>query len=166
MNSKNNRVKCEYTFKRIKYGDSITFSISSVYHGNKPWVAVKNRSLSRRNYNNHVITVKNTQSGKYIRFEYWASQRNPQIERETDLLEAFKAIVTDSLAYLESESEEGFCDEFSTNHRTYMACEKATMKLAKILGNDPYGWHGLESDVVDLSDALEEHIDTLHKVAV
>ena len=62
------------------------------------------------NKNNHIVTVKNTHTGKRTKFEFWCSCAHPEFRTEYDVLNALYCFVTDSIAGMQNFWD--FCDEF------------------------------------------------------
>lgn len=108
------------------------FTITTTGKFNKCW------SCDDRNYNNHIVTVKNTESGKVTRFEFWCSIRQPEFESEYDVLNAFYCFVSDALSGLES--FESFCGEFGYDtdsrkaEKIYKACKRDYAKFERVSG--------------------------------
>lgn len=108
------------------------FAINTIYHGDKCW------SCDNRNYNNHVVTVTNTETKKTTRFDFWCSIMRPEFESEYDVLNAFYCFVSDALSGLYSFDE--FCGEFGYDsdsrkaEKIYRACKKAYEKFARVSG--------------------------------
>lgn len=109
------------------------FEIKANYKGTK-------KAKWGDNFNNHMITVTNTETGQKITFEFWASIANPELKTEYDILNAFYCFVSDAIAG--SESFDNFCSEFgyNTNSRTakkiHRKCKKQLEKLKKIYDDD------------------------------
>ena len=82
------------------------FEINTVYHGDKCW------SCDNRNYNNHIVTVKNKENGKTTLFEFWCSIMHPEFESEYDVLNAFYCFVSDALSGLYDDGFHICPDEF------------------------------------------------------
>jgi len=112
------------------------FEVKASYKG------TKKAEWSSDNFNNHMITVTNTDTDQKITFEFWASNARPTIEREYDVLNAFYCFVSDAVAG--SETFENFCHEFGydTDSRTaekiHKKCKKSLEKLNKIYDGDIY----------------------------
>ena len=106
------------------------FKLKSQFINDKPW------NVNDHNYNNHKITVTNTETKKSISFEFWGSMMNPQINSKSDLLGAFEAFLLDSI-YGNYDFEE-FCQSLGYNpdsikdYKIYQACVKSYNKLEKI----------------------------------
>lgn len=164
-------VKCgskEYTAEGSEHGDILTcmncgsndfsvtpitatyqqFLIKASYKGTKKaeW------SDSRyQNFNNHMITVTNTETGEKARFEFWASIAHPVLTKEYDILNAFYCFVSDAVSG--SESFDYFCSEFGYNtdsrsaEKIYRKCKKQLEKLNKIYNGDLYELLGNLSEI-------------------
>lgn len=122
------------------------FAITSTFKGDKlaPW------SDKQQNYNNHIITVTNTETKQKTNFEFWGSIVNPEIKTENELLNAFYCFVGDAVSgnspFEEFCSEFGYDDDSRTAERTWKACKKSAEKLNKIYNDSIY----------DLSNELQE----------
>jgi len=127
-------------------------TISSKYLGNKAWSA---NDRNDRNYNNHVITVKNNDTKSRCTFEFWASIASPVIESENDLLYAFECFIRDAMSA--EQGFEDFCSEFGYDsdsrsvERIYKACERALNKFDRVVSEDIY----------EFSNELQETIEAL-----
>jgi len=112
--------------------------VTSTYQGDKvaPW------DDKQQNYNNHVITVTNTENGAVTRFDFWGSIANPELTKEYDVLNALYCFVSDAVSG--KENFENFCAEFGydtdsrTAERTWKACKKSLEKLQRIYSGDIY----------------------------
>ena len=124
------------------------FQVSAIYKGDKGagWATER----LPENYNRHIVTVRNTQTGTATRFDYWTSMAQPDMRSTKDALLAFLAFVDDALA-----GEQGF-DEFarefgyekpSEAYRAWHGCVLAHKKLGRILGG---------RDRYELANALRE----------
>lgn len=123
------------------------FEIKTFFRGDKQW------NCDSRNYNNHIVTVKNTETGKATRFEFWGSIMRPKFESEYDVLNAFYCFVSDALSGLES--FENFCREFGYDtdsrkaEKVHKACKRAYSKFERISGFS-------ESEMYDFINELSE----------
>lgn len=112
------------------------FEIKATYKG------TKKAEWSSDNFNNHMITVTNTETKEKITFEFWASNARPKLNREYDILNAFYCFVSDAVGG--SESFEYFCSEFGYDtdsrkaEKIYRKCKKQLEKLNKIYDGDIY----------------------------
>ena len=110
------------------------FEIKASYKG------TKKAEWSNNNFNNHMITVINTETNQKITFEFWASIANPELKTEYDILNAFYSFVSDAVSG--NESFEEFCSNcgYDTDSRTaekiYKKCKKQLEKLNKIYDGD------------------------------
>lgn len=101
-------------------------------------VGGKSASWDNRNMNYHVVTVKNTNTGKLTRFDFWCSIAKPEFEKEYDVLNAFYCFVSDALSGLES--FDNFCGEFGYDtdsrkaEKIYKACKRAYAKFERVSG--------------------------------
>lgn len=122
------------------------FLINSTFKGDKvaPW------SDKQQNYNNHTITVTNTETEQKISFEFWGSIMKPEVKTEDELLNAFYCFVSDAVSGNYSFNE--FCGEFGYDEdsrkaeKTWKACKKSLENLNKIYNGDVY----------DLANELQE----------
>lgn len=114
------------------------FSINSTFKGDKiaPW------NDNQQNYNNHIITVTNTETKQKTSFEFWGSIVNPEVKTENELLNAFYCFISNAVSGTYSFDE--FCGEFGydedirTAEKTWKACKKSLEKLNKIYKGDIY----------------------------
>ena len=114
------------------------FAITSTFKGDKlaPW------SDKQQNYNNHIITVTNTETEQKISFEFWGNIMKPEVKTEDELLNAFYCFVGDAVSG--NDTFENFCSELGYNEnsitaeRTWKACKKSAEKLNKIYNGDIY----------------------------
>ena len=122
------------------------FSITSTFKGDK--VALWDDK--QQNYNNHTITVTNTETKHKISFEFWGSIIKPEVKTEDELLNAFYCFISDAVSGTYSFNE--FCGEFGydedsrTAEKTWKSCKKSLEKLNKIYNGDVY----------DLANELQE----------
>jgi len=111
------------------------FEIKASYKGNK-------KASWGNNWNNHMITVTNTETDQKITFEFWASNAHPVLNTEYDILNAFYCFVSDAIAG--SYTFEEFCNEFGYDsdsrqaEKIYRKCKKQLEKLKKIYDGDIY----------------------------
>jgi hypothetical protein len=102
----------------------------------------KKAEWSSDNFNNHMVTVTNTETGNKATFEFWASSAHPELNREYDILNAFYCFISDAVSG--SYSFENFCNElgYDTDSRAtekiYRKCKKSLEKLNKIYDGDIY----------------------------
>lgn len=124
------------------------FKITSTFLNNKPW------SANEKNYNNHIITVTNTELHKKTSFEFWGSIMKPEIETEQELLFAFYCFLSDGYyaryGFEEFCSELGYDEDSRKAYKTFKACEKSLKKALRI---------GIDENVCCdiLNDLLENH---------
>ena len=126
------------------------FEVSAVYKGDKAsgWKT----DQMPENYNRHIVTVKNTLTGKLTRFDYWTSQAQPDMRDAKDALLAFMAFVDDALAAEQHEDIDKFSREFgyekvSEAYRAWHGCVRALDKLRRIAG---------QRNLYDLANTLRE----------
>ena len=126
------------------------FEVSAVYKGDK--AAGWQTERIPENYNRHIVTVKNTLTGKLTRFDYWTSQAQPDMQDAKDALLAFMAFVDDALAAAEHQNIDEFSREFgyekvSEAYRAWHGCNRALAKVKRIVGN---------RDLYELANSLRE----------
>ena len=114
------------------------FEVSAVYKGDKAAGWEFNLPMAD-NYNRHIVTVKNTITGKLTRFDYWTSLAHPQMQDTKDALLAFLALVDDALTVKEHDFD-SFVKEFgyenpSEAYRAYRGCTLALKKVTRLLGS-------------------------------
>lgn len=106
------------------------FIISETFAHNKAALWDKN------NYNNHIVTIKNTNNGKKTRFDFWCSIVEPDFKNESDLLNAFYCFVSDAVSGLDSFYD--FCRNFGYDEdsrraeKTWKACKKSLEKFIRV----------------------------------
>ena len=114
------------------------FNLNSTFKGDKVW----NADEKQENYNNHIITVTNTETKQKVSFEFWGSIANPEIKTEKELLYAFYCFVEDALSGKMDFSE--FCSEFGYDtdsrkaEKTWKACKRSTVKFERLYTGDIY----------------------------
>lgn len=125
------------------------FKIASTFLGNKLW----NADEKMQNYNNHLITIVNTETHKKTSFEFWWSIMNPEIETEQELLFAFYCFLLDGEA--SRYGFDNFCFEFGYDtdsrkaYKIFKACEKSFHKVERI---------GIDEDMAcDIMNDLQEN---------
>lgn len=106
------------------------FKITSTFLHNKCW------SCNGSNYNNHMITVTNTETHKKTAFEFWGSMINPEITTTHELLFAFYCFLSDGESSRYGFND--FCENFGYDtdsrkaYTTFKACKKALQKAERI----------------------------------
>jgi len=122
------------------------FTVNSNYKGDKKasW------SGSQENWNNHLVTVTNTDTKIRVTFEFWGSIINPELTSEYDVLNAFYCFVSDAICGKESFedfcSNMGYDEDSRTAEKIHKACIKSYNKLTKIY----------DGDIYDLANELSE----------
>lgn len=117
-----------------KFGD---FGITATYKGDKAakW-------SGGENWNNHLVTVVNTKTGKRTSFEFWASIMNPHLSSRYDVLNAFRCFVDDAISgdmtFREFCEEFGYAEDSRTAEKTWKDCKNASKKLHRIYDGDIY----------------------------
>lgn len=120
------------------------FEIKASYKG------TKKAEWSSDNFNNHMITVTNTETQQKITFEFWASIAHPELTTDYDVLNAFYCLVSDAISG--EMSFDDFCSEFGynndsrTSEKIHRKCKKQLEKLKKIY----------DGDIYDLCNELQE----------
>lgn len=125
--------------------------LTATFRGDKiaPWSADK-----RGNWNYHVITVTNINPKKRTRFDYWASEHDPEVRNGLQLLNAFECFVSDAIAG--ADGFENFCAEsrYDTDSRqvekVWRTCQRARQKLRRLVFSD--------DDIYELERALQDEI--------
>ena len=108
------------------------FKISAEFDGLK--VAIWDEYNDRHS----KVTIKNLENGKRTSFDFWGSIKNPRLESDYDLLNAFYCFVSDAISGLES--FENFCGEFGYDtdsrkaEKTYKLCKRAYVKFNRVSG--------------------------------
>jgi hypothetical protein len=108
------------------------FKISAEFDGLK--VAIWDEYNDRHS----KVTIKNLENGKRTSFDFWGSIKNPRLESDYDLLNAFYCFVSDAISGLES--FENFCGEFGYDtdsrkaEKTYKLCKRAYVKFERVSG--------------------------------
>lgn len=137
--------------KTVKYQNFKITSSENKYDKLAPW------ENNYSNYNHHVITVINTETKKRTSFDFWASIRNPELETEYDILNAFYCFVSDAVAGIgtfdDFVSEFGYEINSLNGYRnardTWKACKRALEKFKRVSGYD-------ESEIYDFINYLSE----------
>ena len=111
------------------------FKLTSTYKGNKNW------SCDSRNSNNHIITVYNTETGKYTRFEFWESIVEREIRTERQLIGAFECFLSDALTGIQNRDIDDFANEFGYTSvkeciRAWKGCTNAARKAKRVVGDE------------------------------
>jgi hypothetical protein len=125
-----------FTSDRTNKATFKNFEVKASYKG------TKKADWSSDNFNNHMVTVTNTETEQKITFEFWASIANPELNKEYDILNAFYCFVGDAISGMET--FESFCSEFGydsdsrTAEKIYKKCKKQLEKLNKIYDGSIY----------------------------
>lgn len=111
------------------------FRLTSVYKGDKNW------NCDIRNPNNHIITVYNTETGKYTRFEFWESIREIEIKTEKQLIWAFECFLSDALSGMQNRDIDDFQKEFGYESvseciRAWKGCVSSARKAKRVVGDE------------------------------
>ena len=125
------------------------FKIMSCFKGDKLWSADERQ----QNYNNHIITVINTDTNKKTNFEFWGSIINPEIQTEQELLFAFYCFLSDGngaqYGFEEFCSEFGYDTDSRKAYKIFKVCEKSLAKAERI---------GIDEDAAcDIINDLQEN---------
>ena len=108
------------------------FRITSTFLGDKLWSA----DDKMQNYNNHLVTIVNTETHKKTAFEFWGSIMNPEIDTKQELLFAFYCFLSDGEGSRYGFND--FCANFGYDtdsrkaYKTFKTCEKSLKKAGKI----------------------------------
>ena len=135
--------------KKIMRTQYKQFRITSTFLNDKLWSA----DDKMQNYNNHLVTIVNTETHKKTAFEFWGSIMKPEIETEQELLFAFYCFLSDGEG--SRYGFENFCFEFGYDtdsrkaYKTFKACEKS-LKKAERIGID-------ENMACDIMNDLQEN---------
>lgn len=125
------------------------FKISAEFDGKK--VA----SWDANNDRHNKVTVKNLDNGKRTSFDFWGSVKNPRVESEYDLLNAFYCFVSDALAGVDS--FENFCSEFGYDtdsrnaEKIWRACKRSTNKIFNLTGYSVDMLYDLVNDLQEVA---------------
>lgn len=114
------------------------FTIKSKYLGDKkaPWSDDNKKHRLPENWNNHMVSVKNNETGEKIAFEFWNSIKNGEVKTHNELIGAFECLFMDAT----TDDFEDWCSNcgYDTDSRKalsiYRKCQKQTTKLEKLLG--------------------------------
>jgi len=108
------------------------FKVKAEFHGDKA------ASWNGNNYNYYKVIVKNSETGATTSFDFWASLARPELDTESDVLNAFYCFVSDAVAG--SGDFETFCDEYGYNNdsikalKTFRACKRSNRKFSRVSG--------------------------------
>ena len=108
------------------------FKITAKFDG------LKVASWDEYNDRHNKVTIKNLENGKQTSFDFWGSIKNPRLESDYDLLNAFYCFVSDALSGLES--FEIFCGEFGYDtdsrkaEKIHKVCKRAYTKFERVSG--------------------------------
>jgi hypothetical protein len=111
------------------------FTVKANYKGDK-------KASWGDNWNNHLVTVTNTDNKKRCTFEFWSSIANPELNEEYDILNSFYTFVSDAVG--SDQTFENFCGEYGYNEdsreaeKIYRKCQKSLEKLKRIYDGDIY----------------------------
>ena len=109
------------------------YVISATFKGDKVWKG------NPKNHNNYLVTVRDTETGRSTRFDFWQSIARPRMESEKDLLFAFYCFISDAVAGAEGFDEFGRDFGFSEeNWETWKACKRSTRKVERFTDCDMY----------------------------
>lgn len=114
------------------------FLIEAEYKGDKNW---NNDNTGVGNWNNHIVTVTNTETDECCSFDFWMSIARPEMTREDDIAYAFYCFLTDALAAIQSKDEWDFFDEFGyepsrKSKQVYDACCESAEKAKRVVGDE------------------------------
>ena len=123
------------------------FKITAEFDG------LKVASWGEYNDRHNKVTIKNLENGKRTSFDFWGSIKNPSLESDYDLLNAFYCFVSDALSGLYSFDE--FCGEFGYDtdsrkaEKIYKASKRAYAKFERVSG---FSESGLYDFINELSE--------------
>lgn len=127
------------------------FNITSTYKGDKCW----NADNKMKNYNNHIVTVYNTETKKLISFNFWVSIMDTKISTKQKLAFAFYCFLSDG--HGARYGFDNFCMEFGYDndsieaYHTFKACEKSLQKAERI---------GIDEDFcIEILNDLQENYE-------
>lgn len=106
------------------------------YQLNCQFVGVKPDILDNSNHNQNVIVVTNTDTNKWLIFDYWGSRMYPEIENKEMAVEAFEEFL-DNVAAGRMPFEEfcavyGYNDDSRKVERFHRLCKKLAKRFDKI----------------------------------
>ena len=115
------------------------FKVTANYKGDKKaeWV-----DKIPENWNNHLVTVTNTDNKQRCTFEFWSSIASPSLDSDYDVLNAFYCFVGDAMSGKMDFND--FCGEFGYDtdsraaEKTWKACKRSAEKLERIYDGDIY----------------------------
>lgn len=120
-----------------KEWSSDTWRICSLYKGNK--IAPKDDPNEPHNYNNHIITIVNENTGERCRFEWWGALLGGEIKTEKELRGVFLDFLLDCWAWVSNRNFSDFCSSLcldeneKSSKKKWDACQRtATEKLERI----------------------------------
>ena len=124
------------------------FTIAADYRGDKqaPFSDAK-----YDNWNRHVVTIRNRDSGTRTTFDFWASLAEPELRSPSDLRGAFECFLSDAIAG--EQSFEEFCGDFGYDvdsrkaEKVWKACQRASTKAKRLLGS---------ADLYKIAEALRD----------
>lgn len=120
------------------------FKVEAEYVGKK---AAKWTVRGKENYNHHVITVTNTENGKWAQFDFWNGIESGKLETEYDILNAFYCFVLDAISGDMAFDE--FCGEFGYETvKEAMSVHRDCISALESLKDIYYG------DIYDLANEL------------
>jgi hypothetical protein len=111
------------------------FTISATFTGEKE------SAWDSTNYNHSRVTVRNTENGKKTAFDFWGSHKNPELEREYDVLNAFYCFVSDAISgdydFPDFCAELGYeMEQVKKAWTAWKSCKRAKEKLERIYSGD------------------------------
>lgn len=131
------------------------YKISSTFKGDKCWEMENANGL--KNWNNHIITVIDTETNRRLRFDFWSSihQGYKDLEDEKALLWAFDCFLGDAISG--EDSFEDFCSELGYDedsrkaYKIWRACQRSADKFYRI--SPCADLQELESELREIAEA-------------
>ena len=125
------------------------------YEIESEYVGEKNNTWDENSSDrHHVVTLKNTENGKEVEFDYWTSRMHPEIDSRDELLEAASAFFSDASFGFDSFREFALENGYDIPEELYdcwKACKRAK-KDAKMLVGKGTDWE-------DVANELREEIE-------
>lgn len=107
-----------------------------------------------RTHNRYNITVSNKATKERMRFYFYTSIANPEIESANQLIDAFDCILDEALNgdmdFDEYCSEFGY-DGYLSSRKVYNACQKSLAKVLRVVG-DIEQVYDLHDEIIDLQN--------------
>jgi hypothetical protein len=107
--------------------------VKAVFLGDKPsfW--------NPKNYNNSKVSVKNTNTGVKVSFDFWGSIMNPDLATEEDLLRTLNFFMLDvqrgAMEFEDFRSKMGYDVDSIQAKKAWKACKKLLKKAMFLFGD-------------------------------